>query len=177
MRPLQRFDCPLSCRTTDEFSSSSERGSALCRDAASGREWGSLWKGLRAVERNEARARASACARYSTSVIVPVRGAPTAPRGRITRSRRIVRWSGWVVAVVAVRVVIRAIVVGVCKHGAQGESSEPDPNGSTRADPTSTPTPTCICGPRHCRQPDRSKDRCGDGQPPASLPKELGKLS
>src|SRR6516165_11817498 len=37
--------------------------------------------------------------------------------------------------------------------------------------PAPTPTPTCICGPRHRRQPDSGKDR-GDGQPPASRPKE-----
>ena len=49
-------------------------------------------------------------ARYLTSVIVLVIGAPTAPCGRIIRRRWIVSWGGWVVAVVAVRVVIRIII-------------------------------------------------------------------
>ena len=48
-------------------------------------------------------------ARYSTSVIVVVVGAPTSPCGRIITRRRIVRRGGWVVAV---RVIIR-IIVGV----------------------------------------------------------------
>src|SRR6516164_10522410 len=99
-------------------------------------------------------------------------GAPTAPRRRIVRCRRIVRvsWCRWVVAVVAVWVWV--IVIGVREHGAQGESAEPDPDGGTRADPTSTPTTTCICRPRQCRQPDGGKDRRRDGQSPTSLPKE-----
>ena len=104
-------------------------------------------------------------ARYSTSVIVMIIGAPTAPRGRIIRRRWIVSRGG---RVVDVRVVIRVVVVGVCEHGTEGESSEPDPDGGTRADPTST----CICGPRHRRQPDSGNDRRGDGQRPTSLPKE-----
>src|SRR5262249_7665874 len=76
-----------------------------------------------------------------------------------------------VVTVVAVRVVIRVIVVRVCEHRAERKGSEPDPGGGTRADPTATPTTTCTCRPRHCRQPDCDKD-CRDCQPPASLPKQ-----
>src|SRR5215472_8938224 len=55
----------------------------------------------------------------SASVIVAVIGAPTAPRRRIIRRRRIVSRGGWVVAV---RVVIR-VIVGVCQDGAERESS------------------------------------------------------
>jgi hypothetical protein len=113
-----------------------------------------------------AKAPAEVRARYSTSVIVMVIGAPTPPCGRIIRRRRIVRRGGWVVAVGAVRGIIRVIVVGVREHGAKRKGSEPNPDGGTRADPT------CICGPRHRRQPDGCNDRCGDGQPPTSLPKE-----
>ena len=62
--------------------------------------------------------------RPSTSVMVSVIGAPTASRGRIIRRLWIVSRGGWIVAVVAVWVVIR-IIVRVCEHGAEGESSEP----------------------------------------------------
>src|SRR5215469_17512724 len=108
----------------------------------------------------------------STSVVVPVSGAPTAPCGRIIRRWRIVRRGLRVVTVVAVRVVIRVIVVGVCEHRAEGKSSEPEPDGGAGTDSTPTPTTTCTCGPRHCRQPDSDKDCRRDGQPPASLPKQ-----
>src|SRR5215472_5961982 len=94
-------------------------------------------------------------------------GAPTAPRRRIIRGQRIVSRGRWIVAVVAVRVIVR-----VCEDGAEGKSSEPDADGGTRAYPAPTPTPTRICGPRHRRQPDSGKDRRGDGQSPASLHKE-----
>src|SRR6516165_931726 len=49
-------------------------------------------------------------ARHSTSVIVMVIGAPTAPRGRIIRRRWVVSWGRWVVPIVAVRGVVRIIV-------------------------------------------------------------------
>src|SRR5215472_16080209 len=118
-----------------------------------------------------AQAPAPVCNRHSTRVIVMVIGAPTAPCGRIIRRWRIVRRGGRVVAGVAVRVVIRTIV-GLREHGAEGECSKPEPNGGTGADPTATPTSTCICGLRHRRQPDSGNDRRGDGQPPTSLSKE-----
>jgi len=107
-----------------------------------------------------AQAPAAVCARYSTSVIVMVIGAPTPPCGRIIRRGWIVRRGGWVVAVVGVRV-----IVGVREHGAKRKGSEPNPDGGTRAHLT------CICGPRHRREPHGCNDRCGDGQPPTSLPK------
>src|SRR6202007_1702752 len=99
-------------------------------------------------------------------------GVPAAPCGRVIRRRRIVRRSGWVIAVVAIRVIIRVIVVGVREHGAKREGSEPNPDGGTRADPAPTPTSACIRGPRHRRQPDGGEDSRGDGQAPTSLPKE-----
>jgi hypothetical protein len=107
---------------------------------------------------------------YSASVIISIIGTPTAPRGRVIRRRRIVRWGGWgvVAAVGAVRVVIR-LIVGVREDGAEREGSEPDPNRGTRADPT------CICGPRRRRQPDSGKDRCCDRHLATSFPKEPGK--
>src|SRR5262249_5120744 len=86
--------------------------------------------------------------------------------------RRVVSRGG---RIVGVGVVIRVVVVGACEHGTEGESAEPDPDGGTRADPASTPTSTCICWPRHRRQPDSRKDRRGDGRAPTSLTKKSAK--
>src|SRR6516162_4706292 len=105
--------------------------------------------------------------RCSTSVVISVKGAPTAPWGRIIRRRWIVvSWGG---RVVAVRV---GVIVGVREYGAKREGSEPEPDRGARADPTSAPAPASICRPRHRRQPDSGKDRRSDGQPPTSFPKE-----
>ena len=115
-------------------------------------------------------ARAPGCCNYSTSVVGTVIGAPTAPRGRIIRRRRIIPsrrivCRGW--RVVAVRIIIRVRVVGICEHGPKRKGSEAKPDGGTRADPT----PPRTCGLRHRRQPDSGKDRRGDGQPSTSFPK------
>src|SRR5215472_7774770 len=86
---------------------------------------------------------------YSAGVIIPVIGAPTAPRRRIIRRLRIVRGGGRVV--VAVRVIVR-LMVGVREHGTKREGSEPDADRGSGADPTR------ICRPRRRSQPDSSKD-------------------
>src|SRR5262249_6402327 len=107
-----------------------------------------------------------------TNVRVSGSGTPQTPCRRVIKTRPIIPPGLRVVTVVAVRVVIRVIVVGVCEHRAEGKSSEPEPDGGAGTDSTPTPTTTCTCGPRHCRQPDSDKDCRRDGQPPASLPKE-----
>src|SRR6516162_4100746 len=92
-------------------------------------------------------------------------GAPTAPCGRIVRSR-------WVVAVITVRVIIRVVEVRVREDRAKRESSKPKRDRGSRADPTATPATTCIRGPRRRRQPDNGEDRRGDGQTPTSFPEK-----
>src|SRR5215472_14897726 len=99
------------------------------------------------VAKRQLRPPAPVCACHSTSVIVMVIGAPTAPCGRIVRRRRIVSRGGWIVAVVAVGIVIRVIVVRVRQHRAKSEGAEPEPDSGTRADPTAA----CIRGVRHRR--------------------------
>src|SRR5215470_17615250 len=75
--------------------------------------WEGEWQEYRPILRSDSSGPpASVAAPYSTSVIVMIIGAPTAPRGRIVSRRRIISWSGWVVAVAVVAVWVR-IIVGV----------------------------------------------------------------
>jgi len=81
-------------------------------------------------------------ARFSTSVIISVRGTPTAPRGRIVRRRWMVSWDR---RVVAVGVVIR-IIVGC-------DSTEPRAKAPNPI-PTAAPGLVPSCGyTQHNRAP------------------------